>query len=166
VVDEYQPDRVADAMRPLVESVEAATWEELVFRIGSLGPWEFEGWKWHPDEEELRPHRGVEAEVRGVRLLRTAIGDSFSLPIEVRFGGTGVRDDIVVPMLLESPLWIQGRSAPGDVVLGSGKIFAIRPDLQVIRETLAAQAGSFGWPRAPSWDLLSLALRPLQAPST
>jgi hypothetical protein len=163
VVDEYDPDRVAEAMRPLVESVEADAWEELAFRVGFLGPWEFEGWKWHPDAEELRPHRGVEAEVRDVRILRTSVSDAFSLPAEIRFGGSGVDQELTVPMVLESPLWIRGRSSPGDVVLGAGRVFALKPDADVI---LSALAGTERLAQAPSWEMLRLALEPLQTPGT
>jgi hypothetical protein len=157
VVDAYEPDRVVEMVRPIVEAVEASTWEELAFRVGSLAPWEFEGWKWHPDEERLRQDRGVEAEVRDVRLLRTAIGDAFSLPIEVRFGGTGVPDDVVVPMVLQSPLWIRGKASPGDVELGAGRIFALEPNADAIRSALADDEPIA---RAPSWDLLRLTLTP------
>jgi Immunity protein 8 len=163
VVDEYNLDRVVETLRPLVESVEAATWEELAFRVGSLAPWEFEGWRWHADEEQLQPHRGIEAEVREIRLLRTAIGDAFSLPIEVRFGGTDVADELVVEMNLESPLLIRGRSAPGDVVVGAGRVFALQPDHEAIGSALA---NAKPIARAPSWELLTLALTPLEAPDT
>jgi hypothetical protein len=163
VLEEYDPNRVAEAVRPLVESVEAATWEELAFRVGVLAPWEFEGWRWHADEEQLRPHRGIEAEVRKIRLPRTAIGDAFSLPIEVRFGGTAVADELVVEMNLESPLWIRGRSSPGDVVVGAGRVFALQPDQEAIGSALA-DAEPIA--RAPSWELLTLALTPLRAVNT
>jgi hypothetical protein len=162
VIDEYDPERVAETMRPLVESVKGETWEEVAFRVGALGPWEFEGWKWHPDEEELRPDPGVEAEVRGVRLLRTAIGDSFSLPIEVRFGGDD-DEEVTVSLLLQSPLWLRNNTGPGEVVLGSGRLFSLRPDPDAIREALE---GISPVARAPSWDLLRRTLRPLQAPGT
>jgi hypothetical protein len=163
VVDEYDPDRVAEAMRPAVESVEADSWEAAAFRVGSLGPWEFEGWRWYPDREELRPHPGVPAEVRDVRLLRTAIGDAFSLPMEIRFGGAGEDQEITVPMVLESPLWIRGRAGPGDVVLGSGRIFGLKPDAEAVRSALA-EADPVA--RAPSWELLGLSLQPLGTPGT
>lgn len=163
VVDEYDPERVAEEMRPLVESVAGQTWEEVAFRVGSLGPWEFEGWKWYPDEEELRPDPGLEAEVRDVRLLRTAIGDAFSLPIEVLFGANGVPDELTVPLLLQSPLWVRNHTAPGGVVLGSGRVFGLRPDAEEIR---AALAETTPVARAPSWDLLRLSLQPLEAPDT
>jgi hypothetical protein len=163
VVDEYEPERVAEEMRPLVESVEGQTWEEVAFRVGSLGPWEFEGWKWYPDEEELRPDPGLEAEVRDVRLLRTAIGDAFSLPIEVRFGAIGMEEELTVPLLLQSPLWIRNHATPGGVVLGSGRVFGLRPDAEEIRASLAE---TLPVARAPSWDLLRLSLQPLEAPDT
>ena len=163
VVEDYDPDRVAETMRPLVESVEGETWEEVAFRVGSLGPWEFEGWKWHPDEEELRPDPGLQAEVRDVRLLRTAIGDAFSLPIEVRFGANGIEEELAVPLLLQSPLWIRNQLPPGGVLLGSGRVFGLRPDPEEIRAALADAAPL---PRAPSWDLLRLTLRPLAPPGT
>jgi hypothetical protein len=163
VTDEYDPERVAEEMRPLVESVEAETWEELAFRVGSLGPWEFEGWKWHPNEEELRPDPGLQAEVRDVRLLRTAIGDAFSLPIEVRFGAHGVEEEVTVPLLLQSPLWVRNHLPTGEVLLGSGRVFGLRPDVEEIGAALAEWAPPA---RAPSWDLLCLALRPLEPPGT
>jgi hypothetical protein len=163
VADEYDPERVAERMRPLVESVEGQTWEEVAFRVGSLGPWEFEGWKWHPDEEELLPDQGVQAEVRDVRLLRTAIGDAFSLPIEVRFGAIGMEEEVTVPLLLQSPLWVRNHLPPGGVLLGSGRVFGLRPDAEEIRGALEEWAPPA---RAPSWDLLRLSLQPLEAPDT
>jgi Immunity protein 8 len=163
VVDEYDPDRVADMMRARVESVHMDTWEEVAFRVGALAPWEFEGWRWDAEAEQLRPHRGIEAEVREIRLLRTAIGDAFSLPIEVRFGGTDVVDELVVEMTLESPLWIRGRSAPGDVLVGAGRVFALQPNEEAIA---AALADAEPIARAPSWELLTLALTPLRALNT
>jgi hypothetical protein len=163
VVGEYAPERVAETMTPLVESVKGETWEEVAFRVGALGPWEFEGWKWHPAEEELRPDPGVEAEVRDVRLLRTAIGDSFSLPMEVRFGGKDLEEEITLSFLLQSPLWLRNNVVPGEVVPGSGRIFSLRPDADAIREALE-EASPLA--RAPSWDLLRRTLRPLEAPST
>jgi Immunity protein 8 len=163
VVDEYDPDRVAEAMRPAVESVEADTWEAAAFRVGSLGRWEFEGWRWYPDREELRPHPGVPAEVRDVRLLRTAIGDAFSLPMEVRFGGAQMEEEMTVPMALESPLWIRGRAGPGAVILGSSRVFALKPDAETIRSALVDATPVA---RAPSWELLGLSLQPLRAPGT
>jgi hypothetical protein len=163
VTDQYDPDRVAEEMRPLVESVEGQTWEEVAFRVASLGPWEFEGWKWHPDEEELRPDPGLQAEVRDVRLLRTAIGEAFSLPIEVRFGANGVQEEVTVSLLLESPLWVRNHLSPGEVLLGSGRVFGLRPDAEEIGAALAEWAPPA---RAPSWDLLCLALRPLEPPGT
>jgi hypothetical protein len=162
VVDEYDPELVAETMRPLVESVEARTWEELAFRVGSLGEWEFEGWKWNPEEERLRRDPGVEAAVRDVRLLRTSTGSSFSLPIEVRFGAAGLEDEVTVPMTLQSPLWLRNHLSPGAVMLGAGKVFARRPDAAAIREALAGSVPA----RAPSWELLRLALQPLRAPGT
>jgi hypothetical protein len=163
VVDEYEPERVVEEMRPLVESVEGQTWEEVAFRVGALGPWEFEGWKWYPDEEELRPDPGVEAEVRDVRLLRTAIGDAFSLPVDVLFGAKGLEEEVTVSLLLQSPLWVRNQTAPGGVVLGSGRIFGLRPDAEAIHAALV-EASPIA--RAPSWDLLRRTLRPLQAPGT
>lgn len=163
VVDEYDPERVAEEMRPLVESVEGQTWEEVAFRVGSLGPWEFEGWKWHPDEEELRPDPGVQAEVRDVRLLRTAIGDAFSLPIEVAFGAIGGEEEITVPLLLQSPLWVRNHTASGGMMLGSGRVFSLRPDAEEIRVALT-EASPVA--RAPSWDLVRLSLQPLETPGT
>jgi hypothetical protein len=158
VVDEYDPDRVAETMRPLVESVHMESWTELAFRVGSLGPWEFEGWKWHPEEEELRPDPGVQAVVAGVRMIRTAIGESFSLPADVTFGGTGVDDQVAVRMVVQSPLWLRNHSARGDVILGTGRIFAVSPDPERIVRALA----DGGLPRAPSWELLRLTLEPLE----
>jgi immunity protein 8 of polymorphic toxin system len=163
VLDRYDPERVGETLRPLVESVEAESWEEAAFRIGSLGRWEFEGWKWYPEEERLRQHPGVEAEVREVRLLRTALGESFSLPIEVRFGGTGVEDELTVPMVLQSPLWVRNHMAGDEVVVGSGRVFATRPDGEAIHAALVETSPVA---RAPSWDLLRLTLRPLEAPGT
>jgi Immunity protein 8 len=163
VLDRYDPERVAETLRPLVESVEAESWEEAAFQIGSLGRWEFEGWKWYPEEERLRPHPGVEAEVREVRLLRTALGESFSLPIEVRFGGTGVEDELTVPMVLQSPLWVRNHMAREEVVIGSGRVFAPRPDGEAIHAALVETSPVA---RAPSWDLLRLTLQPLEAPGT
>jgi hypothetical protein len=164
VVEEYDPERVAEAMRPLVESVEGRSWEEVAFRVGSLGPWEFEGWKWYPEEEALRPDPGVvEAEVREVRLLRTAIGDSFDLPIEVRFGAVGREEVVTVPLLLQSPLWVRNHVAPGGILLGSGRVFSLRPDAEMISSVLAAASPVA---RAPTWDLLRLSLHPLEARST
>jgi Immunity protein 8 len=163
VLDRYEPERVAETLRPLVESVEAESWEALAFRIGSLGGWEFEGWKWYPDEERLRRHPGVEAEVREVRLLRTAIGASFSLPIEVRFGGTDVSDELTVRMELQSPLWVRNHLARGGVMIGAGRVFAVRPDGAAVHEALV-EASPVA--RAPSWDLLRLALQPPEAPGT
>jgi hypothetical protein len=159
VVGDYDPERVTEALRPLVESVEGETWEEVAFRVSSLGPWEFEGWRWYPDEERLRPHPGVAAEVRNVRLLRTAIGDSFSLPIEVGFGVNGVERELTVSLLLQSPLWIRNHIPPGGIVVGSGRIFSLRPDADEIRTALVEISPVA---RAPSWDLLGLALRPLR----
>ncbi|MGH2676769.1 MAG: Imm8 family immunity protein [Actinomycetota bacterium] len=163
VGDEYDPDRVAETMRPLVESVHMATWTELAFRVGSLGPWEFEGWKWHPDDEELRPDPGIQAVVRDVRLLRTAIGESFSLPAEVRFGGTGVDDELTVPMLVQSPLWLRNHSERGDVIVGAGRIFTPAPDPEGIVRALGDRNDL---PRAPSWELLRLTLEPMGAADT
>jgi immunity protein 8 of polymorphic toxin system len=163
VVGDYDPERVTEAMRPLVESVQADTWEEVAFRVASLGPWEFEGWKWYPDEERLRPDPGVAAEVRGVRLLRTAIGDSFSLPIEVRFGANSVAQEVAVPLSLQSPLWIRNHPPEDGVVLGAGRVFSLQPDAEAI---LSALVETSPIARAPSWELLHLALRPLEAPGT
>jgi hypothetical protein len=163
VADEYDPERVAETMRPLVESVRLATWTELAFRVGSLGPWEFEGWKWHPDDEQLRPDPGIQAVVREVRLLRTAIGESFSLPAEVRFGGTGVDDELTVPMVVQSPLWLRNHSDRGDVIVGAGRIFTLAPDPTGIVHSLGDRSDL---PRAPSWELLRLTLEPLGAADT
>jgi Immunity protein 8 len=162
VVDEYNPEQVAETTRPLVESVVAETWEELAFRVGSLAPWEFEGWKWYPEEERLRQDTGVEAEIRGVRLLRTSTGSSFSLPAEVRFGAPGLEDEVTVPMTLQSPLWLRNNLLPEEVILGSGRLFARRPDAAAIEEALAESVPA----RAPSWELLTLALTPLRAVNT
>jgi hypothetical protein len=163
VVGDYDPERVVEAMRPLVESVQGDTWEEVAFRVASLGPWEFEGWKWYPDEERLRPDPGVAAEVRDVRLLRTAIGDSFSLPIEVRFGANGVAQELTVSLSLQSPLWIRNHPPENGVVLGAGRVFSLEPNAGAIRSALVETSPIA---RAPSWDLLHLALRPLEAPGT
>lgn len=162
VVDEYNPEQVAEAMRPLVESVVAETWEELAFRVGSLAPWEFEGWKWYPEEERLRQDPGVEAEVRGVRLIRTSTGSSFSLPVEVRFGAAGLDEEVAVPMMLQSPTWLRNNLASATVMLGSGKLFARRPDPAAIEAALIDSVPA----RAPSWELLTMALTPLRAPNT
>jgi hypothetical protein len=162
LVDEYQPELVAETMRPLVESVEARTWEELAFRVGSLAAWEFEGWKWYPEEERLRQDPGIEAAVRDVRLFRTSTGESFSLPIEIRFGATGLEEEMTVPMTLQSPLWLRNNLPSGTVLLGAGRVFARRPDVAAIREALAELVPA----RAPTWELLRLALQPLRPPGT
>jgi hypothetical protein len=162
VVEEYDPERVAEEMRPLVESVEGRTWEEVAFRVGSLGPWEFEGWKWYPEEEELRPDPGVEAEVREVRLLRTAIGDSFDLPIELRFGLVGGEEEVTVRFRLQSPLWVRNQLPPDGILVGSGRVFGLHPDPEAIASALAATSPVA---RAPSWDLLRLSLQPIATPS-
>ena len=160
VVEEYDPERVAEEMRPLVESVEGRTWEEVAFRVASLGPWEFEGWRWYPEEEELRPDPGMEAEVRGVRLLRTAIGDSFDLPIEVRFGPVGGEEEITVHSRLQSPLWVRNQLPSDGILIGSGRVFALHPDPEAIAAALAATSPIA---RAPRWELLRLSLQPLEA---
>ena len=160
VVEEYDPERVAEEMRPFVESVEEGSWEEVAFRVASLGPWEFEGWRWHPEEEELRPDPGVQAEVRGVRLLRTAVGDSFDLPIEVRFGPVGADEEIALQLRLQSPLWVRNHLPPDGILIGSGRIFALRPDTEEIAATLAAASPIA---TARTWDLLRLSLQPLGA---
>jgi Immunity protein 8 len=162
VVDEYNPEQVVETLRPLVESVEAETWEELAFRVGSLAPWEFEGWKWYPEEERLRQDPGVEAEVRGVRLIRTSTGSSFSLPVEVRFGAAGLDDEVAVPMTLQSPTWLRNNLASGAVMPGSGNLFARRPDPAAIEAALIDSVPA----RAPSWELLTMALTPLRPLNT
>jgi hypothetical protein len=160
VVEEYDPERVLEEMRPLVESVEGRTWEEVAFRVGSLGPWEFEGWKWYPEEEELRPDpEVVEAEVREVRLPRTAIGESFDLPIEVRFGLVGREEELTVRSRLQSPLWVRNQLPSGGILIGSGRIFALHPDPEAIAAALAASPIA----RAPTWEFLRLSLTPLDA---
>jgi hypothetical protein len=157
VEDDYDPERVAETIRPVVESMEGSSWEELAFRIGSLTPWEFEGWRWDPDRERIREDPGVSAEVRDVRLVRTSTGLSFSLPVEVRFGAAGADDlELTVPMTLHSPLWLRNQLPSDAVMLGAGRMFAVRPDGGAIREALAGDVPA----RAPSWDLLRLALTP------
>jgi hypothetical protein len=157
VVDEYDPELVAEAIRPVIESMEASSWEELAFRIGSLAPWEFEGWRWDAEQERIREEPGIQAEVRGVRLQRTSTGLSFSLPVEITFGAADDEDlEVTVSMTLHSPLWLRNRFPPGTVMLGAGRVFAGRPDADVIRDALARDVPA----RAPSWDLLRLALIP------